>query len=687
MLLTQLYIQNFMSIQQVTLNLDNRGMTLILGENLDNQDFDNNGAGKSTLTEALTYVLYGKTLRGLKGDDIVNKTSKRNCKVMLDLVDDDGTQYRISRYRKHKDNGNKFFLFRNGKDITPKSESDFTQAITDILNMDFLTFTSSILYSAQSFKFTTATDAEMKNAFDTMLGLDMYSSCQEEAKEELKQLNYQKQTLNTKLDSLRQQVDGLNEQLITYRQLQEDYEAEKEEELEDLSAEIEDKQKEKAQCAERLEQVKKDLKAIEKVVKEKEKALKAAEKALESLDEIKEGITECKDELRDNEGLINKVNSQISTLQRDIQRDEKAITKCDIKIEQIQDKVQESEDTVGTPCPLCGNKITHESIDAVIEQYASEIEALESEKAEYQESIYKHKTKIVTYEEQIQKLDNVNAEIKEDLSVLEAALEKGSKYSKEERRCRTELDEVNSKSMKLNLTHKNLQAEEDRIALDVTNLERKYKKKQDEVNPYSQLIEDTQRKIFEMEKGCEKDKESLLLLEKDERVLQFWIQGFSNSGIKSLLLDDITPFLNRRANKYLRKLSSDHMEIKFSTQSTLKSGEKREKFTIEVVNNDGGDTYIANSSGEKRRIDIAVNLALQDLIAARSSKKLNIAFFDEVFDTLDSVGVEKVVDLLQDMAKEKSSLFVITHNNDLKSLFTNSIKIVKQGGYSTLVEE
>ena len=128
------------------------------------------------------------------------------------------------------------------------------------------------------------------------------------------------------------------------------------------------------------------------------------------------------------------------------------------------------------------------------------------------------------------------------------------------------------------------------------------------------------------------------------------------------------------------------MEIKFSTQSTLKSGEKREKFTIEVVNTDGGDTYIANSSGEKRRIDIAVNLALQDLIAARSSKKLNIAFFDEVFDTLDATGVEKVVDLLQDMAKEKSSLFVITHNNDLKSLFTNSIKIVKQNGYSTLVE-
>lgn len=686
MLLTQLYIQNFMSIQQVTLNLDNRGMTLILGENLDNQDFDNNGAGKSTLTEALTYVLYGKTLRGLKGDDIVNKTSKRNCKVMLDLVDDDGTQYRISRYRKHKDNGNKFFLFRNGKDITPKSESDFTQAITDILNMDFLTFTSSILYSAQSFKFTTATDAEMKNAFDTMLGLDMYSSCQEEAKEELKQLNYQKQTLNTKLSSIQQQIDGLREQLETYKQLQNEYETEKEGELDDLSAEIENKKSELSQCTERLEQIKNDLETIEDEVAEKEKALKDAEKALESLDEIKDGIADCKDELRDNEKLIDKANSQVSSLQCDIQRDEKAMSKCDVKIGQLQDKIEESKSTVGTPCPVCGNAITEDSIESVVEQYTSEIKALESEKAEYQESIHRNRTKIVTYEGQIQELDNVIVEIKEDLSVLETALEKGSKYSKEERRCRAELDEVNSKSMRLNLTHKNLQAEEDRLTLDITNLDRKYKKKQEEENPYSQLIEETQRKIFGLDESCEKDKESLLLLEKDERVLQFWVQGFSNSGIKSLLLDDITPFLNRRANKYLRKLSSDHMEIRFSTQTTLKSGEKREKFTIEVVNNDGGNTYISNSSGEKRRIDIAVNLALQDLIAARSSKKLNIAFFDEVFDTLDATGVEKVVDLLQDMAKEKSSLFVITHNNDLKSLFTNSIKIVKQNGYSTLVE-
>ena len=89
-------------------------------------------------------------MRGIRGDDVVNNVSKKNCKVMLDIEDDDGTQYRISRFRKHSQQGNKFYLYCNGKDITPKSEADFTQFIVNLLQMDYLTFTSSIMYSSIS---------------------------------------------------------------------------------------------------------------------------------------------------------------------------------------------------------------------------------------------------------------------------------------------------------------------------------------------------------------------------------------------------------------------------------------------------------------------------------------------------------------------------------------------------------
>ena len=164
----------------------------------------------------------------------------------------------------------------------------------------------------------------------------------------------------------------------------------------------------------------------------------------------------------------------------------------------------------------------------------------------------------------------------------------------------------------------------------------------------------------------------------------FWCKAYSNSGIKSLLLDDVTPYLNRQANKYLRKLSSDHMEIVFSTQSTLKSGEVREKFSVEVINADGGSSYASNSSGEKKRVDIAINLALQSLVASRSNKKLNLIILDEILDSLDDAGVEHIMSLLQEISNDKSSVFVISHNDSIKSVFTNTITVVKENGYSML---
>ena len=116
---------NFLSFKTLELNLENRGLLLLNGKNLDNPMLNNNGAGKSSVIESIVYALYGKTLRGLKGDAVIHRSVGKNMKVFLDLVDDDGSSYRIARYRKHDVNKNKSLLYKNGKDISPKSEADF----------------------------------------------------------------------------------------------------------------------------------------------------------------------------------------------------------------------------------------------------------------------------------------------------------------------------------------------------------------------------------------------------------------------------------------------------------------------------------------------------------------------------------------------------------------------------------
>ena len=89
------------------------------------------------------------------------------------------------------------------------------------------------------------------------------------------------------------------------------------------------------------------------------------------------------------------------------------------------------------------------------------------------------------------------------------------------------------------------------------------------------------------------------------------------------------------------------------------------------------------SSGEKGRIDVAILLALQNLIFSRNASNCNLVVFDEVFTNLDITGIERVVNLLREESENKAIL-VISHQNELKDYFDNQILVVKDGGGSRI---
>ena len=78
-------------------------------------------------------------------------------------------------------------------------------------------------------------------------------------------------------------------------------------------------------------------------------------------------------------------------------------------------------------------------------------------------------------------------------------------------------------------------------------------------------------------------------------------------------------------------------------------------------------------------------LGLQELLKISHNQKTNLMFFDEVAENLDQEGLEGLYILLSDLKKDKT-LFVITHNNYLKSLMDNSkcLTMIKANGVSKL---
>ena len=95
-------IRNFMSVGAVTqsINLHDNGLTLILGDNIDQGSNGNrNGAGKSVILHAISYGLFGVPLTNIKRDNLINKTNGKNMLVQIEF-EKNGHAYTIERGRK-----------------------------------------------------------------------------------------------------------------------------------------------------------------------------------------------------------------------------------------------------------------------------------------------------------------------------------------------------------------------------------------------------------------------------------------------------------------------------------------------------------------------------------------------------------------------------------------------------------
>jgi len=167
------------------------------------------------------------------------------------------------------------------------------------------------------------------------------------------------------------------------------------------------------------------------------------------------------------------------------------------------------------------------------------------------------------------------------------------------------------------------------------------------------------------------------------RQAAFWITGFGPKGIRSLIFENIMPYLNERANHYSSILTDGTIEINISATSKLKSGDEREKIFVSAVNSDGASVYEGNSGGERKRVDLCILLALQDLILNRSQGSIRLSVYDELLDELDEEGIERVVELLKERGQNQP-VFLISHNAALKGFFEDTMVVVKRNGISKI---
>lgn len=149
-------------------------------------------------------------------------------------------------------------------------------------------------------------------------------------------------------------------------------------------------------------------------------------------------------------------------------------------------------------------------------------------------------------------------------------------------------------------------------------------------------------------------------------------------GVRAHILGNVLGGLEQATNVYLAKLFDD-AKVKLSPYSEKVKGGFQDAISLKITGDiGGGHGYKGASGGERRRVDVALLLALADVAQAAEGRRGTV-WADECFDALDVEGVERVSTVLAEMAVGRT-VVVVSHNPDLQRALDVAAHIRVEGG-------
>ena len=164
-------------------------------------------------------------------------------------------------------------------------------------------------------------------------------------------------------------------------------------------------------------------------------------------------------------------------------------------------------------------------------------------------------------------------------------------------------------------------------------------------------------------------------LHQDRDTLSIVASMLKDGGIKTRIIKQYVPVMNKLINKYLAAMDFFvQFELDESFNETIKS-RFRDEFS-----------YGSFSEGEKLRIDLALLFTWRSVSKLRNSVTTNILIMDEIMDSsLDNAGTEEFLKIINELTAD-SNVFIISHKGDqLYDKFENIIKFEKHKNFSRMV--
>lgn len=557
---TKIDIEGFCSIDQLSLDLNVPGITLIRGAN---------GFGKSTIFSALIWVLYGKNPKGNSNVNTWEKVrpkSYRGTKVEVYFIRDTKI-HKIIRCLNYKGEvegakGNSRVIYEiDANLVEDKRKKGIQDLITRDLGMSYNLFINSVMFGQGLTRLIESSGSDQKKLFEEIFETEYLTRARDIAKNQYDRYNQEYSKLVYKRDVLEKQINNLKHSMEYAEKYNE--------------SEIRRRKERESSLRKEKNTQKKDLaRLVESMDRDRQQAIPAL-------------IEEHKEMIQRNQEKLDKAKSEVG-----------------IPLEELINKTIE----------LLEKK-----------DYDSSLRYLRNLKSAF--------SKIDSCQSKIYSLYNSLTRLKEEKSKLQIIEEKIKRLKSSIQNIRTSIRDLKDSPLP------------------------------NKTNNFQEQIEEYQKELDSLQ----------IDLVESNRDLYKWAytDPLGNNGIKAFLFESSLDSLNKSLETYSNILG-------FNILFGIDLESNRKDFTV-YINMDGQEVPFEDlSGGQKQLVNLAIAFAMNDIMS--QSKNINIAFLDEVFESLSQNNIEIVSELIRKIYKNKT-LFLITHQESLP-ISTRVLKVNRVRGIS-----